>query len=354
MTDKKKKVLIIRLSSLGDVIFTVPMAKQLKKNDYEVGWIVSEKGIDIVKDNPSVDHAYLCPLQKWKKKCFSISNFLEFLSILKEVRKEKYDIAIDCQQMFKSLYWMLTCGAKRRITIKGAREFADFGGNEHIPNPYKSDYSVHAVEMNYAFLRYLGMEPDGVEFTLPPSTKEIVEKVDKLLENLDKSKPVVVISPATTWRLKHWDKDNWKQVVKYLEDKCSLVFTGTENDKELISYISGDKHLNLAGKTNVKELKEVFSRANLVMAPDSGSAHVAWATGKPAVIAIFTCTPPSLFGPYGNSEKYFAVNGKLDCQPCFTRNCPKLNDKDTCLKHPTPQEIINIVNKVFKFSENVV
>lgn len=354
MTDKKKKVLIIRLSSLGDVIFTVPMAKQLKKNDYEVGWIVSEKGIDIVKDNPSVDHAYLCPLQKWKKKGFSISNFLEFLSILKEVRKEKYDIAIDCQQMFKSLYWMLTCGAKRRITIKGAREFADFGGNEHIPNPYKSDYSVHAVEMNYAFLRYLGIEPDGVEFTLPPSTKEIVEKVDKLLENLDKSKPVVVISPATTWRLKHWDKDNWKQVVKYLEDKCSLVFTGTENDKELISYISGDKYLNLAGKTNVKELKEVFSRANLVMAPDSGSAHVAWATGKPAVIAIFTCTPPSLFGPYGNSEKYFAINGKLDCQPCFTRNCPKLNDKDTCLKHPTPQEIINIVNKVFKFSENVV
>ena len=354
MADKKKKVLIIRLSSLGDVIFTVPMAKQLKKNGYEVGWIVSEKGIDIVKDNPSVDHAYLCPLQKWKKKGFSISNFLEFLSILKEVRKEKYDIAIDCQQMFKSLYWMLTCGAKRRITIKGAREFADFGGNEHIPNPYKSDFSVHAVEMNYAFLRYLGIEPDGVEFTLPPSTKEIVEKVDKLLENLDKSKPVVVISPATTWRLKHWDKDNWKQVVKYLEDKCSLVFTGTENDKELISYISGDKYLNLAGKTNVKELKEVFSRANLVMAPDSGSAHVAWATGKPAVIAIFTCTPPSLFGPYGNSEKYFAVNGKLDCQPCFTRNCPKLNDKDTCLKHPTPQEIINIVNKVFKFSENVV
>lgn len=354
MDNKKKKVLIVRLSSLGDVIFTVPLANQLKKNGYEVGWIVSEKGIDIVKDNPCVDKVYLAPLQKWKKKGFSLLNFFEFLSVLKEVRKEHYDIAIDSQQMFKSLYWMLFCGAKRRITVKGAREFADFGGNEHIPNPYKADFSVHAVEMNYAFARQIGVEPDGVEFTLPPSSKETIEKIDNLLKNLDKSKPMVVICPATTWKLKHWDKDNWKQVVEYLKDKCSLVFTGTENDKELISYIGGDNFINLAGKTNVKELKEVFSRADLVMAPDSGSAHVAWASGKPAVIAIFTCTPPSLYGPYGNDKKYFAVNGKLNCQPCFTKLCPLLTNRDKCLKHPAPDEIINIVNKVFNFAKNSV
>lgn len=354
MTSKPKKVLIVRLSSLGDVIFTVPLANQLKKNGYEVGWIVSEKGIDIVKNNPSVDHTYLCPLQKWKKKGFSLENFKEFLSILKEVRKEKYNIAIDSQQMFKSLYWMLTCGAKRRITVKGARELADFGGNEHIQNPYRDDFSVHAVEMNYAFARHIGIEPDGVEFTLPLSDDDTIKKVDNLLSNLDNTKPVVVICPATTWRLKHWDKDNWKEVVKYLENKCSLIFSGTEKDKDLLSYIGGDNHINLAGKTNVKDLIEIFRRADLVIAPDSGSAHVAWATGKPAVISIFTCTPPSLYGAYGNKDKYFAVNGNLECQPCFTKSCPKLKDKDKCLKHPTPQEIINIVNKVFNFAENVV
>lgn len=346
MEQKKKKVLIVRLSSLGDVIFTVPLARLFKKNGYEVGWIVSEKGIDIVKDNPSVDKVYLAPLQKWKKRGMSFTSFREFLSILKEIRKEHYDIAIDSQQMFKSLYWMLFCGAKRRITVKGAREFADFGGNEHMQSPYRSDFSVHAVEMNYAFARYLGIEPDGIEFTLPCSSKDTVEKIDNLLSETDKSKPIVVISPATTWRLKHWDKDNWRMLVNSIKDKCSLVFTGTERDKELISYISQGIGTNLAGKTNVKELKEVFSRAKIVIAPDSGSAHVAWASSIPAVIAIFTCTPPSLFGPYGNDEKYFAVNGKLNCQPCFTKICPQMVNREKCLKHPEPQEIINIVNKL--------
>ena len=193
----------------------------------------------------------------------------------------------------------------------------------------------------------------GAAITAVKAT-DTIKKVDNLLSNLDTTKPVVVICPATTWRLKHWDKDNWKEVVKYLENKCSLIFSGTEKDKDLLSYIGGDNHINLAGKTNVKDLIEIFKRADLVMAPDSGSAHVAWATGKPAVISIFTCTPPSLYGAYGNKDKYFAVNGNLECQPCFTKSCPKLKDKDKCLKHPTPQEIINIVNKVFNFAENVV
>lgn len=346
MSDKKKKILIVRLSSLGDVIFTVPLANLFKRNGYEVGWVVSEKGIDIVKDNPSVDKVYLAPLQKWKKRGLSFESFREFIETIKEIRKEHYDIAIDSQQMFKSLYWMLFCGAKRRITVKGAREFADFGGNEHIPCPYRHDFSVHAVEMNFAFARHLGIEPDKIQFTLPPSSGEIIEKIDSLLKDIDKSKPMVVISPATTWRLKHWDKDNWKVLVENIKDKCSLVFTGTENDKELISYISGGIGINLAGKTNVKELKEVFSRAKIVIAPDSGSAHLAWASSNPAVIAIFTCTPPSLYGPYGNNDKYFAINGNLDCQPCFTKVCPQLTDREKCLKCPKPQEIINIVNKL--------
>lgn len=68
MSDKKKKILIVRLSSLGDVIFTVPLANLFKRNGYEVGWVVSEKGIDIVKDNPSVDKSLSCTASKVEKK----------------------------------------------------------------------------------------------------------------------------------------------------------------------------------------------------------------------------------------------------------------------------------------------
>ena len=77
-----KKIMLIRLSSLGDVIFNIPLANVLKNNGYEVTWLVSEKGIDIVKDNPAVKNAILIPIKKWKKDGFSIKNFIEFLSIL--------------------------------------------------------------------------------------------------------------------------------------------------------------------------------------------------------------------------------------------------------------------------------
>ena len=351
-----KKIMLVRLSSLGDVIFNIPLANVLQKNGFEVTWLVSEKGIDIVKNNPAVKRAVLIPLKKWKKEGFSIKNTIEFFKILKSLRDEHFDIAIDTQMMFKSMIWMKLCGAKRRICFKYGREFSSLGGNEVIdaaPNP---NFSTHAIFQHMWYAKYLGLEgTDEVKFTLPPTSKETVDKVNILLKDLDKSKPMVVICPATTWRLKHWNKDNWKKVVEAVKDKCSLVFTGTAGDKDLISYIGGDNFINLAGQTNIKDLIEIFSRAALGMAPDSGSAHLARATEIPAVISIFCCTPPTSYGPFGDDRKYFALNGNLKCQPCHTRKCPLQGaDAEQCLNSPPPEEIINIVNNILQNSKHSV
>lgn len=351
-----KKVLLIRLSSLGDVIFNIPLANVLKNNGYEVSWLVSEKGIDVVKNNPAVDKAILVPIQKWKKRRISLISFFEYLKILYQIRKEHYDIALDSQMMFKSMLWLKFCGAKRRICYKNGREFSHFGGNEKISGKPNPNYSLHAVFHHLRYAEYLGLEgADEVKFTLPPSSEDTITKVDNLLKDLDVSKPLVVISPATTWKLKHWNKDNWKVVVENLKDKCSLVFTGTEKDKELLSYIGADNYINLAGKTGIKDLIEIFSRADLVIAPDSGSAHLARATEKPAVISIFCCTPPATYGPFGNDEKYFALDGELPCQPCHKHKCT-LQDEgfEQCVNYPKPEKIINIVNKVLQNKKHSV
>ena len=209
-----KKIIMIRFSSLGDVIFNVPLANVLKKNGFEVTWLVSEKGIDIVKGNPAVDRAVLIPLQRWKKEGFSLKNLCEFLSILKSLRKEHFDIAIDTQMMFKSMIWLKLCGAKRRICYTWGREFSNYGGNERIspePNP---NYSLHAVFQHLRYARYLKLEgTDEIKFTLPPVSAETKAKVDDLIKDIDKSKPMVIIAPATTRKLKHWNKDNWKDNV---------------------------------------------------------------------------------------------------------------------------------------------
>lgn len=340
----KKKLLLIKLSSLGDVIFNVPLANALKDAGYEITWLVSEKGIQIVENNPCVDKAILVPMKQWKKRGFSLTSFKEYLAILKQLRAEKFDVAIDSQMMLKSLYWLLFCGAKRRIISKEGRELSVLGGNEWIDDISYSPNSP--IVLNYLrYANYLGINPDEIKVTLPPRTQEQIAHVDELLAGLDSEKPLVVIAPATTWKDKHWNQDNWKKVVEYLKDKCNLVFTGGPNDNELIEYIGGGKFLNLAGKTDIMELMEVFSRAKLVMAPDSGSAHLAWATRNPAVITIFTCTPKEVLAPYGDKSKYIAPGEyKYLCQPCFKRKCKNKDNPDCCRNIPTVEEVVSAID----------
>ena len=343
-----KKILLIRLSSLGDVIHTIPLANALKAAGYKITWLVSEKGIQVIENNPCVDKAILIPIEKWKKRGFSLENFKEYLAILKEIRNEHFDIAIDVQMLLKSMYWMIFCGAKRKIISKQAREFSFLGANEIIPKI--TENFEHPVIRNYMkYADYLGVDTKNIVVTLPERSQETKQKIDELLKNV--TKPMVVIAPATTWAPKHWNKDYWREVVKNIKDKCSIVFTGGPKDNELIEYIiDKGNFLNLAGKTDVLELAEVFSRAKIVIAPDSGSTHLAWATQKPAVITIFTCTPLKYLAPIG--DKCISVIGNLPCQPCFKRTC--YLKTNACTNYPKPEEIINIVNKLLSNAENVV
>lgn len=344
MSEKKQKVLLIKLSSLGDVIINIPLANALKDAGYEVSWLVGDKGIQVIKNNPCVDKVFFVPLKKWKQKGPCYENFKEYLEILKQIRAEKFDIAIDAQMMLKSLYWLLFCGAKRRIISKSGRELSVLGGNEWTDKiSCKSGSPVVLNFLEYA--KYLNVIPEKIKLTLPPRNDEQRKKVDELLSGLDKTKPTVVISPATTWDNKHWNPDNWKKVVDAIRSKCNIVFTGGNNDNKLIEYISNGEFINLAGKTDLMELMEVFSRADAVISPDSGSTHLAWATGKPAVVTIFTCTPKDILQPLGDKKKYIALGGKgLPCQPCFKRKCKLKKNKNACTFFPNPEDVISVIN----------
>jgi len=345
MEPKKKKILVIRLSAMGDVIFTIPLANCLKDNGYEVHWLVSEKGYSFVKNNPCVDKVFLAPVEKWKKSKKPFQNFIEYLKILKELRREKYDIALDTQLILKSLYWTKFCGAKRRIVARNAREGAILGGNEIIPST-RDGFKRHAVKCYLKYAEYLGLNTENIKVTLPETSSETKQKIDGLLSELDNNKKTIVLSPATTWFSKHWNKDNWKKLVLKLGDKYNLVFTGMDSDKELIEYIGGNNHINLVGKTNLEDLQELFSRADLMLSLDSGSTHLAWAVQKMKIITIFCCTPSTLYAPLGDETKYIALSGNESCQPCHRKKCPNKTNKNICTFSPKVDEVLCAIEKL--------
>src|SRR5574344_621681 len=128
-----KKILIIRLTSLGDVIFTLPLVNSLKDSEQfsQIGYLTSEKGIKVIENNPAIDKVHFVPLNEWKKHPFLIG-LKGLWDMIQEIRAEKYDIALDCQQMLKSVMFFAHCGAKRRITFLDARELSNLAGNEFV------------------------------------------------------------------------------------------------------------------------------------------------------------------------------------------------------------------------------
>ncbi len=339
---KNKKILLIRLSALGDVIFNIPLANILKKNGAQLHWLTSEKGYDIVNNNPCADKVILAPVEKWKKEKNKLKNLYEYFKIIKSLRAEKYDIALDTQLILKSLIWTKFCGAKRRIVAKNAREGAIFGGNEKIEAMFQ-DFTTHAVQNYFKFAKHLNLDTNEIVMSLPEADKQTVEKINSLLINLDKNKPNLTIAPATTWANKHWNQENFKELISKIDkNKYNIIFAGTLKDIDLINNISQGKGLNLAGKTNLKELIELFKRSDIVISLDSGSTHLAWATNKPKIISLYFATPAKRYAPIGKG--HIALEGNLPCKPCHKKKCP-LKTMD-CTNYPKADEVLEALNKI--------
>lgn len=347
------KILIIRLSALGDTIHTIPLVAAIKKAypESEIGWVVEDKAHQFVCNNPLVDKCYELPRKQWKKRGLSFKNLKEYFEIIKKINDEHYDIVIDTQQLFKSASIMAFLNIKRKITHQDGREFSYLFANEFVKSSRKQfDVNFHVVKRNLEFANHLGIKTDEIEFVLPPVDEQAKEKVQTLLATLDTHKPIVTISPATTWDNKHWNKDYWIEVINAVSMSSNIVMTGSLADSKLIDSIIAkaelDNILNLAGKTNLMELSEVFSHSDVVISPDSGSAHIAWATGKPAVITIFCATSKERTGPFG--DKCFSLAPSLDCSPCMKRKCKASVGKNACCSDIKPSQIINIVNNLLQ------
>lgn len=346
---KIKKILILRLSAIGDTIHTLPLLNALKKAhpDSKIGWVVEDKAELFVKNHPNVDKCYIIPQKIWKRRGISAENFKEFQKIIKEINEDNYDIVLDTQQLLKSAIFLPFLKIRRKVTLSGGRELSWNFANEIVTSSKKLfDPDYHVVNRNLELAEYIGAKTDEIEFNLPEATEEIKEKVEKLLEKIDPSKPTVVLAPATTWRNKHWEEKNWGKVLDFLDGKVNIIVTGMEDDMSLIGRIFANSDAKdatiLAGQTNLEELAEVFRHADIVVSPDSGSAHIAWAVSKPYIITIFTATAAGRNAPFG--ENCAVVTPKIECHPCMQKQCTG-KDKNLCTRSIAPEKVIEILQE---------
>lgn len=341
------KILIVKLSAIGDVVQSTPILHALRRKfpKAHIAWAVEDQSSEILLNNPLIDEVIIFPKKKWKKRGFDLKNLQEFLEITNSLKEKNFDIAIDLQELFKSGLITYLSGAKRRIAHAGTREFAHIFINEKLPAHDNFDPNKLIIERYLEPAAYLGAPVDEVSFSIPPVSEETKKSVNKLLEQLNNEKEIVIFSPATIWATKHWIEDYWAELLAKLRPKYNIVFIGTEKDKKLIEKITAsskdDDYLSLAGKTSLLELIEIFNRAEYLIAPDTGPAHIANATQHPIIIMLFGPTGFRRTPPYG--KKHIALSTELSCQPCFERKCPKTTNNIECMKKLTVDKILEFI-----------
>ena len=320
------KILLIKQTSLGDVLHMTPVIRALKKwkPESEIDIVTDKRALEILKNNPYINKLYVLDIYKYEKEIFKsplkfFSTIKEFFSHIKEVRKKKYDIAIDLQGLERSVIFLYLCKAKKKYA-KGKWAFV------------KSNYyvDINAIVGLISFLKFFDCPNDGVDldYFLPETIEEdfnkTIERI-KQTKNFEIEKDYIVFSPFSRWETKDLSVNKAREIIaeiKKLKDIQIIVSATSDYNKECKEIVEGfDNVLDSSGLFNLTELAYLIKNSKCMLTVDSFPMHTGCAFKKP-LIAIFGPTSEIRVGPIAENSEVFRADN-IECEKCYKRkNCP--------------------------------
>jgi lipopolysaccharide heptosyltransferase I len=314
-----QKILIIKPSSLGDIVHSLPFLNSLKDSfpKSEIHWIVA-KGLECLLDgNPMVDRLLVINKDEWKKIAGLRSTIKELRLLFKTIKNEKYDVVIDLQGLLRSGILAKVTGAAVRIGFKEARE----GSSLFYTHKIKLEKDMHAVRRYLEIAKFLGCDISDIRFPFPLSFSLHPSTISSRITG-----EYAVLVPGARWQTKRWQPEKFGELASKLPIRFLVVGGRADIDiSEKVVETSKGNAVSLAGKTDLKELIEVMRGAKFVVSNDSGPMHIAAALDIP-VFAIFGPTNPLRTGPYGNIHT--VIKKEIACSLCYKRKCKALKCMD--------------------------
>ena len=305
------KVLIVKTSSMGDVIHTLPALTDAQKAipDIQFDWVVEENFTEIPHWHPAVNKVIPVAIRRWRKNLFSWQTWREWQAYLTLLRAEKYDAVIDAQGLIKSavLVTKQANGVKYGYDKYSAREGLS---SWFYDKTFNIPYQQHAV----ARIRQLFAKT--LDYTLPEEIGDygIAQYFAKIREN---STAYVVMIHATTRADKHWPETHWADLIRSTTALGLRVHLpwGNEQEKaraERLAKLSAD--VVVLQKMSLTELALEIANAKAVVSVDTGLSHLTAALDKPNII-LYGATDPKLIGAYGKNQHYLTGNNMESILP---------------------------------------
>lgn len=341
------RIAIVKLSSIGDIVHTLPALHTLRVNYPQayIAWLVEDRFKELLEGHPDLDEVIPVSLKSWKNNFFRYGVYpaalLDIFWFGQDLRQCLFDLVLDFQGLIKSGLITKMTGAPTKVGFAFTRckEFMNyFFTNEHAP---REERDVHVVEKNLSLLKVLEVEPTAINFPLTwgEADKDFAQKFWASVE-ATASTPWVAFNPGAGWPTKRWPVTYWAE----LGDKLM----GAGLSRVLLCWGPGEEFLVDAilplmkykpvvlPRTSLKQFLAVLERVSLLVSGDTGPLHLAAAIGKP-VVGLYGPSDPWRNGPYGQGHR--VITSGMDCQYCWKRGCAHVD----CMSRITPEEVFTAV-----------
>jgi len=307
------RALLVRLSAIGDVVHTLPVAATLKQRGFEVDWLVEPAARPLVEGNPAVSRVIAAPLAR-------ASGLAHAWATAREVRASRHDVALDLQGLWKSAAWARASGAGRIVGFGGPWRREPLSEMLLGVRVRLAPEPAHVIDKNLALLRALDIQAEGHRaFPLPSSPREAGRVAEQIAGRAWRD--FAVINPGGGWASKLWPPASFGAVAQGLAARGIVpVVTWGPGEQGLADAVVAASQQTAVPcfPTTLLEYVEVARRARIVVAADTGPLHLACAIGAP-VVGVFGPTDPARNGPFGADD--LTVRRRPLCAPCHRRRC---------------------------------
>jgi len=333
------RILILKPSSLGDVIQALPVLRALKLHfpAAEIHWWIDRTLAPLLEADPDLSGLVLFERRHWA----APTNLRRLGQDLIRLRELSFDWVIDLQSLARSAIFGWVANGRLFVGLdeprEGARGFYDLV----VPRP---SFHTHAVDWYLGVLELLGVPRAGGFCWLPPRAEVAAALAARLPSSLA---GWVVLQPGARWRNKRWPAEHYAALAKRLagwRPDLRFAVTGSLDDRPLAEAIlraGPEGCLDLTGRLSLPEMVEAVRGATLMITNDTGPMHVAAAVGTP-LVALFGPTDPRRTGPYGGLAQ--VVQGGTPCVPCLKARCAWPEPED-CLRSLGPEVVFAAVQK---------
>jgi heptosyltransferase I len=288
------RILIVRLSAIGDVIQSMPIACALRERFPEafLAWAVEQHAGQLLRGHETLDQLITLP-RGWLKSPRGVWRLRRLLHDL------RFDVAVEAQGLSKAAILAWLSGARRRIGfgVPWGRELSRWFNTETIDTP-----GPHIVQRNLQLLRPLGITSPTVRFLVPEQTGDR-QTSEQIIRSASLENGFAIINAGAGWPSKLWPADRFAAVATHLGGAWSLptlvVWAGQremEIGQQIVANARG--HAQLAPKTTLTELAALSRRAKAFIGSDTGPLHLAAAVGTPCV-GLYGPWPAEVHGPFG-------------------------------------------------------